>query len=57
MLKQEVHAPSRVLFPVVLHCTLLTMLACILLADLPFAKLTLIVLVHLHVAFHFTVLT
>ena len=37
--------------------TPLTMLACILLADLPFGKLTLILLVDLHVAVHFTVLT
>ena len=57
VLKQEVHAPSHVLFPVVLRCILLTMLACILLADLPFGKLTLILLVDLHVAVHFTVLT
>ena len=57
MLKQEVHAPSHVLFLVVLRFFLLTMLACILLADLPFGKLTLILLVDLHVAVHFTVLT
>ena len=49
--------PSHVLFPVVLRCILLTMLACILLADLPFGKLTLILLVDLHVAVHFSVLT
>ncbi len=57
MLKHEVHAPSHVPFPVILRCILLTMLACILLADLPFGKLTLILLVDLHVAVHFTVLT